>query len=54
MREKGFEKTDIIDKSEKVFDVCDDATGPLRETYSQKRASSWRFGWRYITADIVV
>lgn len=53
VREKGFEKTDIIDKSEKFFDVCDDATG-LAETYSQKRASSLAVLERYITADIVV
>lgn len=53
VREKGFEKTDIIDKSEKFFDICDEATG-LAETYSQKRASSLAVLERYITADIVV
>ena len=53
VREKGFEKTDIIGKSEKFFDICDEATG-LAETYSQKRASSLAVLERYITADIVV
>ena len=53
VREKGFEKTDIIDKSEKFFDICDEATC-LAETYSQKRASSLAVLERYITADIVV
>lgn len=53
VREKGFEKTDIIDKSEKFFDICDEATG-LAETYSQMRASSLAVLERYITADIVV
>ena len=52
VREKGFEKTDIMDKSEKFFDICDEATG-LAETYSQKRASSLAVLERYITADIV-
>ena len=53
VREKGFEKTDIIDKSEKFFDICDEATS-LAEKYSQMRASSLAVLERYITADIVV
>lgn len=53
VREKGFEETNIIDKSEKFFDICDEATG-LAEKYSQMRASSLAVLERYITADIVV
>ena len=39
VRELGYEKTDIIDMSEKFFGICDEAVG-LAEEYSQKKASA--------------
>lgn len=39
VREKGYENTDIISKSENFFQICDEATG-LAEAYSQKKATS--------------
>lgn len=51
--EKGFEKTDIIDKSEKFFDICDERRA-LRKPIRKSARPLWRFWSRYITADIVV
>ena len=39
VRERGYENTDIIQKSEEFFGICNEATG-LAEVYSQKIASS--------------
>ncbi len=39
VREKGYENTDIISKSEDFFQICDEATG-LAEAYSQRKATS--------------
>lgn len=52
VREKGYENTDIIYKSEHFFEICDEATG-LAEEYSQKKASSLEKIEKFITADIV-
>ena len=38
-RSEGYEKTDIISRSEDFFVICDEATG-LAEKYSQKKATS--------------
>ena len=52
-RSEGYEKTDIISRSEDFFVICDEATG-LAEKYSQKKATSLSLLEKYITADIVV
>ena len=52
-RSEGYEKTDIIPRSEDFFVICDEATG-LAEKYSQKKATSLSLLEKYITADIVV
>ena len=52
VRTDGYENTDIISKSEKFFEICDEATG-LAETYSQKKATSLSALEKYITADII-
>ena len=36
VREKGYENTDIIEKSERFFQICDEAVG-LSEEYSQRK-----------------
>ena len=41
-RSEGYEKTDIISRSEDFFVICDEATG-LAEKYSQKKATSLSF-----------
>ncbi len=51
VREKGYENTAIIQKSENFFGVCDEATG-LAAAYSQKRASSLNILERIVIADI--
>ena len=35
---RDYRKTDIIAKSERFFNICDEATG-LAEVYSQKKAT---------------
>ena len=52
VRAKGYQETDIIEKSEHFFEICDEATG-LAEVYSQKRASSLESLEKYITTDII-
>ena len=52
-RSAGYEKIDIIPRSEDFFVICDEATG-LAEKYSQKKATSLSLLEKYITADIVV
>lgn len=39
VREKGYQNTEIISKSEKFFGICDEAVG-LSEIYSQERATA--------------
>ena len=43
VREKGYQNTEIISKSEKFFGICDEAVG-LSEIYSQERATSGKTG----------
>lgn len=52
VREKGYENTEIISKSERFFEICDEATG-LAEAYSQRKATSLSALEKYITADII-
>ena len=52
VREMGYEHTQIIEKSEQFFEICDEATG-LAEQYSQKRASSLETTEAFVTIDIV-
>ncbi len=40
VREKGYENTEIIEKSEKFFQICDEAVG-FAEVYSQKKRPDW-------------
>ena len=53
VREVGYENTAIIDKSERFFVICDEATG-LAEAYSQRKASSLSVLEKYITIDIII
>ena len=53
VRAYGADKTQILSKSERFFEICDEATG-LAEVYSQRKASSLSVLEKYITADIVV
>ena len=39
VREKGYKNTDIIEKSENFFHICDEAVG-LSEEYSQRKATA--------------
>ena len=52
VRGEDYRQTDIIDKSETFFNICDEATG-LAEAYSQKKATSLSALEKYITADII-
>ena len=52
VREKGYENTDLINKSEHFFQICDEATG-LAEAYSQKLATSLNHLERIVILDIV-
>lgn len=52
VREEGYENTEIIPKSERFFEICDEATG-LAESYSQRKATSLSVLEKYIIADIV-
>ena len=51
VRHVGFENTDIIEKSEAFFTVCDDATS-LAETYSQQKATALRQLENIVVVDI--
>ena len=51
VREKGYQNTEIISKSEKFFGICDEAVG-LSEVYSQKRASALEQLERLIVLDV--
>lgn len=52
VREKGYENTEIIEKSESFFDTCDQATG-LAEKYSQKKATALSQTERVVVGDII-
>ena len=52
MREKGYENTAIIEKSETFFKICDEATG-LAEAYSQRMASSLKKLEQVVVGDII-
>ena len=51
VRSVGFENTDIIERSEAFFTVCDDATS-LAEAYSQQKASALRQLENVVIVDI--
>ena len=51
VREKGYDDTDIISKSEYFFSICDTATG-LAEAYSQRLASSLNRLEKFVLVDI--
>lgn len=53
VRELGYENTDIIEKSELFFNICDEATG-LAEAYSQRMASSLNSLEHIAVADIII
>ncbi len=52
VRENGYENTQIIEKSETFFGICDEATG-LAEAYSQKKATALSQFEKVVIADIV-
>lgn len=52
VREKGYENTAIIEKSEAFFKICDEATG-LAEAYSQRMASSLKKLEQVVVGDII-
>ena len=52
VREKGYESTQIVEKSEHFFGVCDEATG-LAEAYSQRKASALSTLEKIVVADII-
>ena len=52
VREKGYENTAIIEKSETFFKICDEATG-LAEAYSQRMASSLKKLEQMVVGDII-
>lgn len=52
VREKGYENTAIIEKSETFFKICDEATG-LAEAYSQRMAFSLKKLEQVVVGDII-
>lgn len=52
VREKGYENTDIIEKSERFFQICDEAVG-LSEEYSQRKATALDYLEKVVIADII-
>lgn len=52
VRENGYENTQIIEKSETFFGICDEATG-LAEAYSQKKATALSRLEKVVVADII-
>ena len=52
VRENGYENTQIIEKSEIFFGICDEATG-LAEAYSQKKATALSRLEKVVVADII-
>ena len=51
-RSEGYEKTDIISRSEDFFVICDEATG-LAEKYAQKKATALERLEKIVIADII-
>ena len=52
VREKGYENTDIISKSEEFFEICDETVG-YAEVYSQKKATALDHLEKVVFADIL-
>ena len=52
VREKGYENTEIIEKSEKFFRICDEAVG-FAEVYSQKKATGLDYLEKIVLVDIL-
>lgn len=52
VREKGYENTEIIEKSEKFFKICDEAVG-FAEVYSQKKATGLDHLEKIVLVDIL-
>ena len=52
VREKGYEHTDIIEKSENFFRICDEAVG-FAEVYSQKKATALDHLEKFVVVDIL-
>ena len=52
VREKGYENTDIIEKSERFFQICDEAVG-LSEAYSQRKATALDYLEKVVIVDIL-
>ena len=52
VRERGYENTEIIEKSEKFFQICDEAVG-FAEVYSQKKATGLDHLEKIVLVDIL-
>mgnify|MGYP003187986834 FL=1 len=52
VREKGYDNTDIIEKSERFFQICDEAVG-LSEEYSQRKATALDYLEKVVIVDIL-
>lgn len=52
VRKEGYENTEIIEKSETFFVICDEATG-LAEKYAQKKATALERLEKIVIADII-
>lgn len=52
VRKEGYENTEIIEKSEAFFGICDEATG-LAEKYAQKKATALERLEKIVIADII-
>ena len=52
VRKEGYENTEIIEKSEVFFVICDEATG-LAEKYAQKKATALERLEKIVIADII-
>ena len=52
VREKGYENTEIIEKSENFFQICDEAVG-FAEVYSQKKATGLDYLEKIVLVDIL-
>lgn len=52
VRKKGYENTEIIEKSEKFFQICDEAVG-FAEVYSQKKATGLEHLEKIVLVDIL-
>ena len=52
VREKGYENTEIIQKSDQFFQICDEAVG-YAEVYSQKKATALDYLEKVVFVDIL-